>query len=132
MKSLLLCGLSLSLVVLLHTGCTTKVAVNSPVESTAIYRWGTLTGKVPGDLSRTFRATNVALDELGYFRTAQVREAKYNEVYARAIKDFEVKVRIEPIEPGISIVAISYGSWGDLAESQRIFDKINEVLPRIR
>ncbi|MGA2051751.1 MAG: DUF3568 family protein [Opitutales bacterium] len=114
--------------VLTAAGCATHVAVDSTASPVATYNWGTLKGDIKGDLDSTFHATNVALDNLGYFRVGQNVGKSEIEVIARGIQDIKVTVDLTPSKiDGCTTVAIEVGG-GNLPKSQAIFTAINKQL----
>lgn len=126
MKSSLFLSSILVLLVALFSGCASSGPVDSASRS-ASYRLGVYTSYLPGIVSKNFQATNVALDQLGFFRTEQSRTDSRSIVYARAQGDDRIVVTLVPTTDGYTEVSIRYGNFGDQAESQRIFLKIREI-----
>lgn len=110
----------------LSTGCSTTTPVDSASKS-ATFRMGVYTSYVQGSVEKNFRATNIALDQLGFFRTEQMRTENRSRVYARAQGDDRITITLTPTTDGFSEISIKYGNFGDQMESQRIFLKIREV-----
>lgn len=88
---------------------------------------GVYTSYIQGSVEKNFRATNIALDQLGFFRTEQMRTESRSRVYARAQGDDRITITLIPTTDGFSEISIKYGNFGDQIESQRIFLKIREV-----
>jgi hypothetical protein len=108
------------------TGCTSSGPVDSSSKA-ASYRVGTYRSYIHGTVANTFRATNIALDQLGYFRTEQLRTENRSVVFARVQGDEKIRVSLVPTIDGYTEVSISYGRYGDQKESQKIFLKIREI-----
>ncbi len=108
------------------TGCSSSGPVDSSSKA-ATYRLGVFNSYVAGPVAHNFRATNIALDQLGYFRTRQQRTDSRSVVYARAQGDEKIRVTLIPTTDGFTEISISYGRYGDQVEAQKIFLKIREI-----
>lgn len=117
---------------LLSSGCT-SVAVEGDTAATAQYELRTFKGAISEGLEQTFTATIRAADAHGILRYAERTTDKQKEIFGRAAKNkstHEVKIVLKPrvqtaadAQP-ITDVYITFGWQGDLAESQRIFNRI--------
>lgn len=112
------------------TGCTTGVAINptSDQAEQAEYRAGTLHAPAPANAREVFRTAIREMDEMGYYRTGERHEEDQISIFARNVNDEKVKVRIRQLEGGQSELRIRVGTFGDLAESQRIYGNIRSAL----
>ncbi len=120
----------LVLATLVFSACTTPVAVDpeSGEKQTAEYRAGYFYGPVDANAGEVFRAAIRKMDELGYFRTGELHKNNAITIYARAIGDKKVTVRISQLAPNRSQMRIHYGRFGDLAESQTLYSQIRNAL----
>ncbi len=112
--------------VIAATGCSSSGPVDSSSKA-ATYHIGTYRSYLPGTVAHNFRATNIALDQLGYFRTRQLRTENRSVVFARVQGDEKIRATLIPTTDGYTEVSINYGRYGDQVESQRIFLKIREI-----
>ncbi len=119
------------------TGCTTKTHVPENAQS-PISDWnsvmGTLTIYYPqSSMEEVFNATKKGLDEIKYFRTGETPAKDRISVFARAVGDVKVTVDIAvrvdvKTKAKTTYAVISYGTWGNLAESQKIAGVISKNL----
>ena len=86
---------------------------------------GTFSGKVVGNINTAFRATNLALEDLKYFRVGQIPGNNSWLVYARALLDEQIVVSLEQLPNEEVAIEISFGS-GNLMKSQQIFNAITK------
>ncbi len=114
---------------LFFNACSTQVAVNSSADSVATFRNGVFYGKLSGEYAAVFRATNKALDQLGYMRVGEIPEQTAMTVVARGTGDVRVHVQLtrSAKEPGVINVRIAVGR-GELPACQNIFNKISANL----
>lgn len=122
--------LILGFAALCFTGCKTKVAIDPETGAlqTAVYSGGYLTGPIDGDLKQAFMRAIREMDEMGYYRTGERHQERAIDIYARKVGDQKVNVRIRRnpgnSEEGIAAYTearIRVGTWGNLAESQKIY-----------
>lgn len=121
-------------------GCVNDVGVVNPYNTTA--QWnsiGFLTTKYPGKtIDEVFQATIRGLDQL-YGGTSRVGEHRpkpkepYYEVYARVVGDIKITVKIVTARDAKTKeqwteATVSYGTWGNLQESQKIVAAISRNL----
>ncbi|ADE54129.1 DUF3568 family protein [Coraliomargarita akajimensis] len=120
----------LALSTLFFAGCKTHVAIDpeTGAEQTAVYSGGYLRGPIEGNLKEAFLRAIRELDEMGYYRTGERHGDNFIEIYARKVGDQKVVIRIRPVggdtetgAPGYTEARIRVGSWGNLAESQKIY-----------
>ena len=119
--------LALSSIGIFLCSCTTNVVVDSPSFPMASYDEisGTFSGKVVGNINTAFRATNLALEDLKYFRVGQIPGNNSWLVYARALLDEQIVVSLEQLPNEEVAIEISFGS-GNLMKSQQIFNAITK------
>ncbi len=123
---------SVAALAFLPSGCT-SVAVEGDPAATAQYQVRTFHGAISEGLEQTFNASIRAADAHGLLRYKERNTDKEKNIFARAAKNkssHEVKITLRPrpqtaadAQP-VTDVLITYGWQGDLAESQRIFNRI--------
>lgn len=123
----------LSLALLFTASCTDNVNVinNSGENQTAAFNSfdGVLKSRLTAPIDKTFKATNAALDKLGYLRVGQNTKSLTKKIiYARGVQDYMVEVRLIVQKQNITDIQIYYGNWGDLAKSQEIYNEIAKIL----
>lgn len=121
----------ISISALFFTGCETQVALDpeTGTEQTARFQAGYFFGMIEGELASTFRSTIQAVDEIGYYRTGERHTKTAVSIYARKVGDVKISIRIkETPEEGQLEMRIRVGKFGNLAESQSIFAKVNKTL----
>ena len=140
MKKLLTFAALAAIASLGFTGCETASGVDNPDDSTGYYNMGAFTtrytAKSQDYIENVFNATKKGLDQLGYYRTGETPSKDKVTVFARAHGDVQITVDIfkkviEAKDGSKSewvYVAIRYGTWGNLKESQQIASKISANL----
>lgn len=123
--------------IFIAAGCTTPVAIDpqSGQEQTAKFQLGYFYAPLDADIREVFRTAIRELDEMGYYRTGELHQERYIEIYARKVGDEKVTLRaFYPAEHsklpqgGQSMLRIRVGKFGDLAESQMIYSRIRDAL----
>ncbi len=119
-----------ALIIVALTGCTTPVAIDpqSGAEQTARYSIGYFYGSLDADAADIFGKAIVIMDERGYFRTGELHKDASILIFARAVGDRKVTLRIKQIAPGQSELRIRIGQMGNLPESQRLYTAIRAAM----
>src|SRR5690606_12727614 len=91
--------------VIVAAGCSSSGPVDSGSRA-ASYQVGTYRSYLHGTVAHNFRATNIALDQLGYFRTEQLRTENRTVVYARMQGDEKIRVTLVPTIDGYTEVSV--------------------------
>ena len=111
-------------------GCRTPVATDPMVgqQQTAVYQAGYFYATIDTDADTAFRTAIRTLDRMGMLRTGETHGDDYINIFARAVGDKKVIVRIRQIAPNKSEMRIRVGIIGNLPESQMIFAKIRDAI----
>ena len=120
----------LTLTVVLFSGCTTPATIN-PItrqQQAEKYQDGYLDATGTEDADDIFQSAILAMDDMGLLRTGELHKKDYIVIYARAIGDKKIKVRIKQIAAGESQIRIRVGTLGNMPESQFIYAKIRDSL----
>lgn len=117
-------------VALFATACRTPVAIDpqSGQQQTGYYTAGKFFGPLAADSGQVFRVAIRELDEMGYFRTGELHRESSISIYARKVGDEKVTLRVTQLAPGESELSIKVGTFGDLPESQRIYNAVRGAL----
>ena len=121
----------LIITVVLLSACTTTTDTMNPItreQKTEIYQDGYLYATITQDTSDIFKDAIIAMDEMGLLRTGEKHYKDHIIIYARAVGDKKIKVRITQIETGKSQIRIRVGVLGDFSESQFIYSRIRAAL----
>ncbi len=112
------------------SGCTTPVAIDPQTgrEQMARYTAGNFYAPIEAESGAIFRAAIREMDNMGYFRTGEMHKDTYIAIYARAVGDKKVNVKITQVAPGQCELRIRVGALGDLPESQKIYAAIRDAL----
>ena len=110
--------------------CTTPVAIdpiNNP-QQIADYKAGYFYATLEKDAGTIFRTAINEMDELGYFRTGELHGNEAITILARKVGDTKIRVRIKQLAPTQSEIRIRIGTFGNLAESQSLYEHIKDAL----
>ena len=121
----------LALTVILFPACTTTTETINPItreQQTELYQDCYLYATVDQDTSEIFPNAIIAVDEMGLLRTGEKHYEDHIIIYARAVGDKKIKVRITQIETGKSQIRIRVGVLGNFSEAQFIYSKIRDSL----
>lgn len=136
-------ALSAFAVVVALSGCMSQ-PVDQPGSDNPEGNWNSLTGTLSdvryynSEVDEVYQAAEQALRDLGIFVTGYTQNKNGYTLYGRALGDHKVTVDItrraasdkKKESKPYTEIAVSYGSFGELAPALQIVSKISARLPR--
>jgi hypothetical protein len=92
------------------------------------YVEGSLTAPLTTGLDPAARAGNAAIQQLGFAKVSEKKEATSDVIVARTGTDKRIEVKVEFVTNEVTKVTIRVGTFGDEALSMAILDKIKANL----
>jgi len=125
-----LTALLLAGVLVLNSGCWLLVvgAVGGAAAAGVAYTDGHLTTTLANNYDQVVAATNKAIDQLGFAKPEEVKDAMTDTLNTHTAKGDNVHIIITKISDTSTKVDIRIGTFGDEAMSMNIFNKIKENL----
>ncbi len=111
---------------LLGTGCST--AVMSPgTKTSAVYRFGKLSGTVSANIATSYKASEAALQELGLNVIQRVKDQLEAKITARDSQDNKIIVDLISVTDDTTKLTIHVRS---LSKARRIYQAIVDNMPK--
>lgn len=125
-KCLIMAILGISL--LLNTGCAAVLLGGAAAAGagTILYVKGELQSTDDVSIDKAWRATILAVDDLGFVVTSKEKDAVSARLTALTADNKEVKITLNRKADKVTQIAIRVGTLGDESLSRLILDKIRE------
>lgn len=125
-KCLIVAILGISL--LLNTGCAAVLLGGAAAAGagTILYVKGELQSTDDVSIDKAWRATILAVDDLGFVVTSKEKDAVSASLTALTADNKEVKITLNRKADKVTQIAIRVGTFGDESLSRLILDKIRE------
>ncbi|MCR6654801.1 MAG: DUF3568 domain-containing protein [Opitutus sp.] len=107
------------------SGCVAVVAAGAGAGAVAYVR-GQLETTQTRDFERTVRGTQRAIEQLGFAKVSEKKDALLATFVARNAADKKIEIRLENLGQDLTKIRIRIGIFGDEELSRRILDKIRE------
>ncbi len=107
------------------SGCVAVVAAGAGAGAVAYVR-GQLETTQTRDFERTVRGTQRAIEQLGFAKVSDKKDALLATFVARNAADKKIDIRLENLGKDLTKIRIRIGIFGDEELSRRILDKIRE------
>ncbi len=107
------------------SGCVAVVAAGAGAGAVAYVR-GQLETTQARDFEATVRGTQRAIEQLGFAKVSEKKDALVATFVARNADDKKIEIRLENLGKDLTKIRIRVGIFGDEALSLRILEKIRE------
>jgi hypothetical protein len=127
-RFLTIASVAVSLSVLSLTSGCLAVAAAAGAGAVVAYVRGELQTTLVKDLETTDRATNAAVQQLGFAKVSEKKDALNAVVIARTATDKKIEITLESTARDLTKIRIRVGLVGDQSLSMAILDKIRSNL----
>lgn len=111
----------------INSGCVAVVAASGGATAVAWVR-GELRASLSANYDNTVKATNQAIQQLGFAKISEERDALKAVIVARTAGDKKIKIVVDRIGDTVTNVNIRVGIFGDERISLTLLDKIKADL----
>lgn len=118
----------LALAIVTFTSGCLAVAAGAGAGTAVAYVRGQLETQVQAGYERSGEATNAAIQQLGFVKISEKKDALITIIVARNAADKKIEIRLERLAKELTKVRIRVGLFGDEALSMAVLDKIKANL----
>jgi len=111
----------------INAGCVAVVAAGGGATAVAWVR-GELRASLSSNYENSVKATNQAIQQLGFVKISEQRDALKAVIVARTAGDKKIKIVVDRIGDTVTNVNIRVGTFGDERISLTLLDKIKADL----